>query len=167
MKYGLLMILALVLVFSAHHTAQKKLQSPLHLQGLRLGMSSQDVQEHFGTPSAESRNSITYILNDGSELVVVLRDDKVSSAKIKFHRVVKIEDPEMKKLTLVQMDTLMIEDQNPSWFFAGAPSEGRIYKITSEGIIESITWVPPFTFQGNKPKQVGALLKDFHIQRTM
>lgn len=166
MKYGFIVILAFVLVFTAYHTAQTKLSSPLHLNALKLGMSAEQVSEKFGTPSAQSRNLITYILDDGSELTIVLREEKVSSAKVKFHRTIKIEDPEMRKLTLVQMETIETEENNPSWFFAGSPEEGRIYKITSTGVIESITWVPPFSFGGQKPKQVGALLREFHTQRT-
>lgn len=167
MKYGFYFILALTLVFGAFQIARNKLERPLQLETLRLGMTLQDIENHFGTPSAESRNHYTYILHDGSELTITFRDQRVSSAKVKFHRVIKIQDPEMKKLTLVQMDADQFETNNPSWFFAGKPEEGMIYKITSQGVIESLTWVPPFSVTQNRPKQLQALLQDFNSQRSM
>jgi hypothetical protein len=165
MKYGIVLVVALTLTFTAYYSAQNKRSQPLPLDALRLGLTLEQVEDTFGTPSAEARNHYTFILQDGSELIVVLREDKVSSATVKFHRPLKIEDPQMRKLTLVQMDTHDI-DSSPSFFYAGQPEEGRIYKITSKGEIESLTWVPPFSFGGQKPKQVGALLRDFHTQRT-
>lgn len=166
MKYGFYLVLTLALVIGAYQIAQSKLARPLQLNALSLGMSAQQIEDTFGTPSAESRNQFTYILEDGSELTITLRDEKVSSAKVKFHRVVKIQDPEMRKLTLIQMHHSEYEN-NPSWFFAGKPEEGLIYKITSDGIIESLTWVPPFTYGSNQPKQVQALLQDFNSQRSL
>jgi outer membrane protein assembly factor BamE (lipoprotein component of BamABCDE complex) len=166
MKYGFYLVLTLCLVFGAYQIAQNKMERPLNLDSLRLGMTSQDIEKTFGTPSAESRNQFTYILHDGSELIITLREQKVSSAKVKFHRKIKIQDPEMKKLTLVQMHHSEFEN-NPSWFFAGKPEQGLIYKITSEGVIESLTWVPPFSYSSNQPKQLQALLQDFNSQRSL
>ena len=164
MKYGLFCLLTLCLIFGAYQAAQNKIESPLAISSLKLGMDLEQLEEAFGTPSAQSRNQLTYILNDGSELFITLREDVVSSAKVKFHRTIKIQDPDMKKLTLVQMDSHNL-DNNPSWFFAGNPAEGLIYKITNEGTIESLTWVPPFTYGANRPKQVQALLRDFQTQK--
>jgi hypothetical protein len=130
-------------------------------------MTVDEIQKTFGTPFAETRNHFTYVLQDGSELFITLRDERVSSATVKFHRTIQIQDPEMKRLTLVQMDQAQQESNNPSWFFAGKPEEGLIYKITSQGLIESLTWVPPFSYGPNRPKQLQALLRDFNNQRSM
>lgn len=166
MKYGFYLLLTLSLVFGAYQIAQNKLARPLKLDALQLGMSARDIEHRFGTPSAEARNQFTYILQDGSELLITFRDKKVSSAKVKFHKMIKIQDPEMRKLTLVQMHHDLYSN-DPSWFFAGKPEEGLIYKITSEGVIESLTWVPPFTYGSNQPKRLQALLQDFNSQRSM
>ena len=167
MKYGLYLVLTIGLVFGAYQIAQNKIARPLNLDTIRLGMTVSDIEQNFGTPSAHSRNQYTYILDDGSELVITLRDQKISSAKVRFHRTIKIQDPEMKKLSLVQMDSDGFESDRPSWFFAGNPEEGLIYKITAEGVIESLTWVPPFTYGQNRPKHLGALLRDFKSQRSL
>jgi hypothetical protein len=166
MKYGLYFVLTIGLIFAAWIAAQNKISRPLNLDSLRLGMAIREIEDKFGTPSAESRNQYIYILQDGSELQITFRDHRVSSAKVKFHHTVKIEDPKMRKLTLVQMHHSEFEN-NPSWFFAGKPQEGLIYKITSEGVIESLTWVPPFSYESHQPKKLQALLQDFNSQRSM
>lgn len=165
MKYGIYFLLTLGLVFAAYQNAQNKMDRPLNLSSIRLGMTIPEINKAFGTPSAQTRNQYTYILTDGSELVFTLRDKVVSSANVKFHRTIQIQDPEMRKLSLVQMDDHDAENKRPSWFFAGSPEEGLIYKITSGGIIESLTWVPPFTYGSNRPKHLQALLRDFHSQQ--
>lgn len=167
MKYGIYFLLILGLVIGAYCTALQKIESPLKLNNLHLGMDMEELNRSFGSPSAKSRNQITYILDDGSELVITLRDQKVSSATVKFHRLIQIQDPDMRKLSLVQMDTREGEGNRPGWFFAGKPTEGLIYKITTEGVIESITWVPPFSYGNNRPKQLQALLRDFKSQRSL
>ncbi len=167
MKYGFYFALMLCLTLGAYQLAQVKMERPLQLSSIRLGMSVSDIIETFGTPSAEARNHYTFILPDGSELVITLRDQKVSSANIKFHREIKIEDPEMRRLTLVQMQHNGLDDNNPSWFFAGKPEEGLIYKITSDGVIEGLTWVPPFSYGNHRPKRLQALLQDFNSQRSL
>jgi hypothetical protein len=167
MKYGLYFVITIGLIFGAYQAAQVKIDRPLNLSTLRLGMSMHEIEANFGTPSAQTRNQYTYILDDGSELFITLRDNKISSAKVKFHRTIKIQDPEMRKLTLVQMDSQNFESNQTSWFFAGKPAEGLIYKITSDGLIESLTWVPPFTYQNNRPKHLQALLRDFQTQRSL
>src|SRR5688572_14115549 len=105
MKYGVYLVLTIGLVFGAYQIAQNKIERPLNLSSIRLGMTVLDAEQNFGTPSAQSRNQYTYILDDGSELIFTLRDEKISSAKVKFHRTIKIQDPEMKQLSLVQMDS--------------------------------------------------------------
>lgn len=166
MKYGISFFLAMAFVVGAYLTAESRIKKPLNLQSLKLGMSLSEVEKLFGTASAHMRNQYTFVLHEGSELTITLRDEKVSSATVKFHQEVKIQDPEMKKLSLVQMDPLQV-DSSPSWFYAGKPEEGLIYKITSRGIIESLTWVPPFTYGSSRPKQLQALLRDFRIQRSL
>ena len=88
----------------------------------------------------------------------------VASAVVKFHGAIKIEDPEIRKLTLVQMAPPDFQNDDTSWFFAGKPSEGLIYKITQNGEIESLTWVPPFTYGSNQAKNLQVLLRDFKNQ---
>ena len=158
-----LFILSLVLgtVAGAYFTAQSKIAYKADLSTLKLGMSSEEVKEAFGAPTSENRNILTYILPNSSVLTVTFRDDVVTSAKVKFIQQVKVTDPELRKLTLVQMDPALAEEK-PSWFFAGAPEQGLIYKITADGVIESMTWVEPFTLQSPRPKSAQALVRDFN-----
>ncbi|HXH74606.1 MAG TPA: hypothetical protein VNJ08_06550 [Bacteriovoracaceae bacterium] len=163
-------ILLLTLIFSviivAFFSAQKKMASTFDIQALRLGMSIEQLKLTYGSPFAQRRNQLTYIFEDDSELIVSLRDDVVSSAQLKYKLPLKIEDPEMRKLTLVQMESEDSYMNMPSWFFAGKPQDGLIYKITSDGHVESLTWVPPFSYESNQPKQLQALLQDFQSQRS-
>lgn len=165
MRFGLYFLFSIGLIVAAYQAAQTSISRPLNLSAIRLGMDMKEIKDAFGTPSAKMRNQYTYILGDGSELTFTLRDKKLSSATVKFHRPIPIADPEMRKLSLVQMDDRKTEDNRHSWFFAGNPEEGLIYKISSEGIIESLTWVPPFTYGGNRPKHLQALFRDFHSQQ--
>jgi hypothetical protein len=167
MKFSFSLLVTIGLFFGAYRVAQNKIESPLNLSSIKLGMTVPSLQKSFGTPSAKSRNQMIFILDDGSELIITLRDELVSSAVVKFRRLIKIQDPEMKKLTLVQMDTREGEDNRPGWFFAGKPTEGLIYKITTDGVIESLTWVPPFSYGNNRPKHLQALLRDFKSQRSL
>ena len=122
----------------------------------------------IGMAQLQQSELIIYVRQKhSSELLITLRDQKISSAKIKFHRTIKIQDPQIRELTLVQMQSNDLESNDPSWFFAGKPEEGLIYKITSAGIIESLTWVPPFTYVNNRPKHLHALLRDFNSQRSL
>ena len=164
MKYGFFCILTLGLIFGAYKTAQNKIHRPLELSSLRLGMTVKELEKTFGTPSATTRNQIVYIMDDGSELSVTLRDMMVSSANVKFHRPIQIEEPQMRELTLIQMDAQ--PSTRPSWFYAGSPAEGIIYKITASGKIEGQTWVPPFTYGNAQPKNLQALLRDFRGQHV-
>jgi hypothetical protein len=166
MKTGAFFTVILGLIGLAYFSAQSQGQQPLELKDIQLGMNEKQLAQFFGGPSSKHRNQLTYILPDYSELSVTLRDQVVSSAKIKFHKPLKIEDPKLRQLTLVQMDT-EVSGTQPSWFFAGNPSEGLIYKITAQGVIESITWIKPFTYGQQRPKELQALFKDFNIQRTL
>lgn len=148
----------------AYFSAQNKLDKKFDIQSLRLGMTVDQLERVFGSPFNYNRNQLTYIFEDASELIITLRDEVVSSAQLKYRRPLKIEDPEMKQLTLVQMQSEENYMNRPTWFFAGKPEDGLIYKITSDGIVESLTWVPPFTYGSNQPKQLQALLRDFKTQ---
>jgi hypothetical protein len=167
MKIVFYSLLTIGLLCGAYLTAQNKINEPVHFQDLKLGMTRAELEKIYGSPSSIERNHFIYIFSDGSELFVTLRDGKVSSAQLKFHKAIQIEDPEMDQLTLVQMDSLNPETNSSSWFYAGKPEEGMIYKITSEGVVESLTWVPPFTYGTQEAKHIGALLKDFKSQKRL
>ena len=162
MSKVLFFISSLVLVVGlAYYSAQDKLSQKSNLQALRLGMTSQEIETHFGVPTAQNRNELVYILEDSSELTITLRDNVVTSAKVKFRTPMTVSHPKLKELTLVQMDPTETFSGQPNWFFAGKPEEGLIYKISSEGVVESMTWVPPFSYPHHRPKNVQVLLRDF------
>jgi hypothetical protein len=160
-RFLLILVLILSTVAGAYYTAQNKITQKTDLSALKLGMNLSQVKTTFGDPTSENRNIFTYILPDASVLTITFRDDVVTSAKVKFTQPVKVTDPELRKLTLVQMDPALA-DEKPSWFFAGAPEHGLIYKITADGVIESLTWVEPFTLHSQHPKNVQALVQDFN-----
>ena len=153
------------MIGAAYFNAQSKIHRNLNLTQLRLGMTVSQLENVFGVPSAHERNQLIYIFEDSSEMVLTLRDEVVASATVKFHQPMKITDPEIRKLTLVQMESASIISDEPSFFFAGQPEEGLIYKISAQGVIESLTWVPPFTYNQHQPKQLQALLHDFQSQQ--
>lgn len=152
-----------VLIFAAtvgaYHSARDKMSDIPDLRALHLGMSVDELKTSFGAPVYKHLNQLTYLLSDSAQLIVTLRDQEVASAQLKFHRPLKISDPQLKQLNLIQMEFKTHQDM--SWFFAGNPEEGLIYKITTNGVIESITWVPPFGHKGQSTKHVGTLLRDF------
>ncbi len=164
MKYGFFAICIITSVIYAFIQARSSLSKRTELPQIRLSMSAQEVENQFGYPFSKERNELIYILEDHSQLIITLRDNLVASALLKFHRPLKIEDPKLRQLTLVQMSSENLGTESPSWFYAGNPADGLIYKITQDGEIQSITWVPPFTYGQNQPKNVQALLKDFRIK---
>lgn len=164
MKLGVIFTTILGIIAIAYVNANQKLNQKIDLKALHLHMSISEVEANFGAPFSRQRNSLIYILEDSSQLSITLRDDVVANAVVKFHRPIKIEDPEIRKLTLVQMSPADIQNGDTSWFFAGKPSEGLIYKITQNGEIESLTWVPPFTYGSNQAKNLQVLLQDFKNQ---
>jgi hypothetical protein len=165
MKNGIFILMFVGIIGLAYFSAQSSGQKRLDLNLIQIGMTEASLKAHFGSPSNKNRNQLTYILEDYSELVVTLRDNLVSSAKVKFHRPLQIEDPKLRQLTLVQMDTLL--EGQPSWFLAGNPEEGLIYKVTAAGVVESITWIRPFSYGLQRPKELQALFRDFNIQRSL
>ena len=164
MKLGVIFTVILGIIAAAYINANQKMTRRADLSALHLHMTVSEVEAGFGTPFSRQRSSLIYILEDSSQLSITLRDDVVASAVVKFHHPLKIEDPEMRRLTLVQMNPADLQNDDPSWFFAGKPEEGLIYKITQNGEIESLTWVPPFTYNNNQPKNLQALLQDFKSQ---
>jgi len=147
-------------------SANKKKTFNLKINSIQLGMNEEQISDHFGEPFAKIGNVFTYILDDSSELTISFRDGVVSSAQYKFKNPPKIKDSKLKKLTLVQMQSEESFYNRPTWFFAGNPKDGLIYKVTSNGHIESLTWVPPFSYGNHQPKQLQALLKDFHLKQS-
>ncbi len=166
MKYLFALLVLTGLIGAAYHNADTKIQHQLNLSGMHLGMSVSQIETAFGVPTARNRNQIIYIFEEGSEMILTLRDDLVASATVKFHNPVKITDPEMRKLTLVQMESESLMSGEPSWFFAGKPEQGLIYKITAQGVIESMTWVPAFSYGQHQAKQLQALLQDFQSKQV-
>jgi hypothetical protein len=158
--FGILVFIGIV--SSAYVSAHKKKGLRPEPSQLRIGMTEEETRSNFGAPTAINRNEWIYIMPDSSELSITLRDQKVTSAKLKYREAVKVTDPELKQLTLVQMDNSPTQSGEPNWFFAGKPEVGLIYKITSAGRIESITWVPRFKYGNNRPKKVQALVRDFN-----
>lgn len=151
-------VLIFVAISGAYYSAQDKMSAVPDLRALHLGMSVGELENAFGAPVNKHINQLTYLFANSAQLIITLRELEVASAQLKFHRPLQISDPQLKQLNLVQME---LKNQDLSWFFAGNPQEGLIYKITTDGVIESITWVPPFTYQGKSPKKIGALLRDF------
>ena len=164
MKLGVIFTVILGIIAAAYINAHHTLTQKVDLKALHLQMTVSELEATFGSPFSRQRSSLIYILEDSSQLSITLRDDVVASAVVKFHNPIKIEDPQMRQLTLVQMSPADLQDENPSWFFAGKPEEGMIYKITQHGEIESLTWVAPFTYNNNQAKNVQALLRDFRSQ---
>lgn len=161
-KSALILMLILGVVGGAYHSAQWKVSLQTDLEQLKLGMSASEVREAFGVPMAMNRNELVYILPDSSELSITLRDNAVTSAMLKYKTPVRVSDPRLKELTLVQMDPASTTSGKPNWFFAGKPEEGIIYKITAQGVIETVTWVPRFAYGAHRPKNVQVLLRDFN-----
>jgi hypothetical protein len=160
-KYVFILTIAVAFMSIAYRSAKTKIGTPVDLHSLHLGMTSSELADIFGHPDAQNRNHLTYILEDSSKMIITLRDDVVASARVEFHHPLKISDPKLRQLTLVQMEADSLNETEPSWFFAGKPEEGLIYKITSTGSITSLTWVPPFSYSGHNPKNLQALLNDF------
>jgi hypothetical protein len=165
-KYAFVLTVTVSLMVFAYRSAKTKIETPVDLHAVQLGMTSDELEENFGHPDAQNRNQRTYILEDSSKMIITLRDDVVASARVEFHHPIKIEDPKMRQLTLVQMEADSLNETEPSWFFAGKPEEGLIYKITSAGSVESLTWVPPFTYSRKDPKNLQALLEDFKTRTS-
>jgi hypothetical protein len=164
MKLGVIFTVILIVIASAYYSANNALHQKIELSSLRLQMTEAELQQLFGAPYSRDNNRLTYVLDDASQLFITLRDEKVASAMVKYHKPLKIQDPQLRRLTLVQMNPGNIQDSAPTFFFAGKPEEGLIYKVTKDGEVESLTWVPPFTYGQHQAKNLQALLRDFRTQ---
>ena len=94
--------------------------------------------------------------------MIAVENEQVSAAWLELRQPLKIGDPQFKRLRFVQMG--IDASLSPTWFYAAAADRGRIFKVSQQGLIESITWVKPFATDG-KARQLQALLRDFTTQR--
>lgn len=156
--FAVFMVAILALV-----SAQQKMHDYSTLADLRVGLSV-DQLGFLGNPVSVSDREIVYLLPDQSNLVIALSDGAVYSAWLELKTPLKIQDPSLRHLTFVQMR--MDDYQSPTWFYAAAPGEGRIFKVSDQGFIQSITWVKPFT-PDEPSRNLQALLNDFTVQRPL
>lgn len=152
---------SLVLIaIAALWSAQNKMHDYSALAPLRVGLS-EDQLAFLGRPASISPRERTYFLPDQSSLIVTIYDGVVFSAWLELKSPLKIQDPSLRHLTFVQMG--VDESQARSWFYAAAPGEGRIFKVSEQGFIKTITWVKPFTKNG-AGRNLQALLSEFATQ---
>lgn len=145
----------------ALYSAQTKVHDYSSLADLRVGLQSNQLS-FLGQPISSTDRERVYLLPDQSTLIVMLQDQKVTAAWMQLRQPLKIEDPQFKRLRFVQMG--MDEALSPTWFYAAAADQGRIFKISQQGLIESITWVKPFS-ANETPKNLQALMQQFNGQR--
>lgn len=150
------------IVVLALYSAQTKVHDYSSLTDLRVGLNANQLS-FLGQPVSSSERERVYLLPDQSTLVVMIQDQKVSAAWMELRQPLKVEDPQFKRLRFVQMgvDAAL----SPTWFYAAAADQGRIFKISQQGLIESITWVKPFEPQG-RTVQLQALVQEFTGQRA-
>lgn len=149
------------IAFLALFSARSKMHDYSSLSDLKVGMTTEEL-EFLGNPVSVSDREMVYLLPDQSSLIIALEDKKVFSAWLELKTPLKVQDPSLRNLTFVQMG--MDESQAPTWFYAAAPGEGRIFKVSEQGYVQSITWVKPFTPHGPS-RNLQALLNDFTVQR--
>ncbi len=142
-------------------SAQTKMHDYSTLAGLKVGMSTHQLG-FLGQPSSAEERMRIYTLPDQSNLIVSLEDGRVEGAWLELKTPLKIQDPSLRHLTFVRMG--MDESEAPTWFYAASPGEGRVFKVSDQGFIKSITWVKPFTQEG-PTRRLQALLRDFTVQR--
>ncbi len=129
-----------------------------------LGMNADSIKKVIGLPTASDNQKWIYIFEDQSELALSFRDEVLWSATLTYHEPKEIQDPDFKELTLVQVGIDSAGSSKPAYFYAGAPGEGKIWKVNAQGKIESLTWVPPFSTGDHAPKNIQALYRDFRGQ---
>ena len=150
-----------IIAIMAFMSARQKLHDYSSLTDLKVGMSVSELK-FLGVPVSESSRELVYLLPDQSNLVIALHDGTVFSAWLELRTPLKIQDPSLRHLTFVQMR--MDDAESPTWFYAAAPGEGRIFKVSDQGFIQSITWVKPFIPHGPS-RNLQVLLHDFTVQR--
>jgi hypothetical protein len=141
-------------------SAQNKMHDYSVLSPLRVGLSENQLA-FLGQPASLTARERIYVLPDQSNLIVTLHDGVVFSAWLELKSPLKIQDPSLRHLTFVQMG--MDDSQARSWFYAAAPGEGRIFKVSDQGFIQTITWVKPFA-NGGAGRNLQALLREFETQ---
>lgn len=146
----------------AWFSARLKMHDYSTLSPLKVGMHVSELS-FLGEPTSTSDIEQTYVLPDQSTLVVAIDAGQVYGAWLELKTPLKVQDPSLRHLTFVQMG--VDEAQAPTWFYAAAPGEGRIFKVSDQGFIQSITWVKPFTPHGPS-HNLQALLQDFTVQRS-
>lgn len=162
MRRSLLSAFGLVaLVIVALWSAQSKIHDYSSLEPLHVGLRIDEIG-FLGEPDSVSERERVYLLPDQSTLVVAIEGGAVSAAWLELRQPLKIEDPQFKQLRFVQMgvDAAL----SPTWFYAAAADMGRIFKVSQQGVVESITWVKPFSPAGPS-RQLQALLREFTTQR--
>ncbi len=150
----------ILLAIGSLWSAKTKMHDYSSLGSLKVGMSVSQLQ-FLGSPASASHRERIYTLPDQSNLVIAVEDGAVASAWLELRSPLKIEDPSLRDMQFVQMG--MDESQSPNWFYAASPGEGRIFKVSDRGYIQTITWVRPFSQNGGR--QLQALLNDFTNQR--
>lgn len=156
-------ITVFLIIFAAIFSARHKAHDYQTIDGLRVGLHQSELS-FLGKPASASKRELIYLMPDQSRLLVMLHDGFVTSAWLQLKQPLKIEDPQFKRLRFVQMG--VDGSLNPTWFYAGAGDQGKIFKISQAGLIESITWVRPFEHAGPS-RQLQALLREFSGQRAL
>ena len=142
-------------------SAQEKVAHFDQLKSLRVGQKIEELQ-FLGPPISEDDRERIYLLSNSSTLVVSTFDNKVVGAWLTLKTPVKIEDGgEWGELEFVQVN---LKEENPTWFFAGSPTDGRVFKVNQNGFIEAITWVRPFS-SIYPQKKLQALYKEFSVNQ--
>lgn len=145
-------------LFSANRKANHL--NPFDL--VRVGKSVESLRS-LGVPLSKSQSQNHYLLENGSTLVVNILNNRVSGAWIELKKPLSINDERFSHLRFVKLN--MEDTSRPSWFYAGSPSEGKIFKVSHKGMIESISWVKPFS-ESKNTKNLQALLFEFNQQNS-
>lgn len=161
LRWGLTACAVFLVAGLALFSARQKMHDYSALTPLRAGMAISELK-FLGNPVSVSARELVYLLPDQSNLVIAVEDGTVFSAMLELKTPLKIEDPSLRHLTFVQMQ--MDDYQSPTWFYAAAADEGRIFKISDQGYIQTITWVKPF-ISAEPSRNLQALLHDFTVQR--
>jgi hypothetical protein len=162
-KKSLLYFGLFAIVMSAFFTAQEKKVDLDPLLKIQVGMSAESLSFLGPAISANDRERV-YWLENGSTFLVTLFEGKITGGWLSFQSPLKIQEHSTQKLRFVQIN--LDHENDPSWFFAGAPSLGKVFKINQAGLIESIIWVKPFATDA-PAKNLQALYQDFTIQQSL
>lgn len=154
-------IATLLFVSIALWSAQNKVAHFDQLKSLRVGQTVDDL-DFLGPAISEDERERVYLLPNSSSLIVSIFDNKVVGAWLTLKTPVKIEDGgEWGELEFVQVN---LKEENPAWFFAGSPKDGRVFKVNQLGFIEAITWIKPFS-SIYPQKKLQALYREFSVNQ--